>query len=92
MKLYDVFGLEPEVVERTLKRFKVINPPEIEKININTASVEMLTKLIYLQRNVAYNIVSYRDSKGSIDSFAELSKIEDFPAEKIDRIALYLSL
>ena len=91
-QLYDVFGLEPEVVERTLKRFKVINPPEIEKININTASVEMLTKLIYLQRNVAYNIVSYRDSKGSIDSFAELSKIEDFPAEKIDRIALYLSL
>ncbi|MFS4494130.1 ComEA family DNA-binding protein [Maribacter sp. 2308TA10-17] len=91
-QLYDVYGLEPEVVERTLKRFKVLNPPQIEKININTASVEMLTKLIYLQRKVANNIVSYRDSEGSIDSFAELSKIEDFPTEKIDRIALYLSL
>ena len=91
-QLYDVYGLEPQVVERALERFKVLNPPQIEKININTASVEMLTKLIYLQRKVANNIVSYRDSEGSIDSFAELSKIEDFPAEKIDRIALYLSL
>lgn len=91
-QLYDVYGLEPEVVLRTIERFKVLNPPQIEKININTASVEMLTELIYLQRNVAFNIVSYRNSKGSIDSFEELSKIENFPKEKIDRIALYLSL
>jgi DNA uptake protein ComE-like DNA-binding protein len=91
-QLYDVYGLEPEVVERALKKFKVLNPPKIEKININAASVEMLTKLIYLQKNVAINIVSYRDSKGSIDSFAELSNIENFPIKKIDRIALYLSL
>lgn len=91
-QLYDVYGLETEVVQRALKRFKVLNPPQIEKININTASVEMLTELIYLQRNVAVNIVSYRNSKGSIDSFEELAKVESFPAKKIDRIALYLSL
>ena len=91
-QLYDVYGLEPEVVERALMRAKVLNPPQIEKININTASVEMLTKLIYLQKSVAVNIVSYRNSKGSIDSFAELTKIEDFPVKKIDRIVLYLSM
>jgi len=91
-QLYDVYGLEPEVVQRALERFKVLNPPQIKKININSASVEMLTELIYLQRNVAINIVRYRNSKGSIDSFEELSKIENFPAKKIDRIALYLSL
>ena len=91
-QLYDVYGLETEVVQRALKRFKVLNPPEIEKININTASAEKLTELIYLQRSVAFDIVSYRNSKGSIDSFEELSKIENFPSEKIDRIALYLSL
>ena len=90
--MYDVYGLETVVVERTLKRFKVLNPPQIEKININTASVEMLTKLIYLQKDVAIDIVSYRNSKGSIDSFAELAEIENFPAKKINRIALYLSL
>lgn len=91
-QLYDVYGLESDVVERALKRFKVLNPPQIEKININTASVKMLTKLIYLQKNVAIDIVDYRNSKGTIDSFAELSKIESFPSEKVDRIALYLSL
>ena len=91
-QLTDVYGLEPEVVQRTLKRFKVLKIPQIEKININTASVEMLTKLIYLQKDVALSIVSYRNSKGSIESFEELAKIENFPAEKIHRIALYLSL
>ncbi len=91
-QLYDVYGLESEVIERILQRYKVQNSPQIEKININTASVEKLTKLIYLQRNVSINIIRYRDSQGSIKSFEELSKIENFPTEKIDRIALYLSL
>lgn len=91
-QLFDVYGLEPVVVDRALKKFKVINPPKIEKININVASVEMLTELIYLQKSVAIDIVNYRNSKGSIDSFAELSNIENFPIKKIDRIALYLSL
>ncbi len=91
-QLYDVYGLSPEVVQRTLKRFKVINPPQIEKININTASVESLTKLIYLQKNMAIDIVLYRNSKKRIHSFAELLEIESFPKEKIDRITLYLSL
>ncbi|MEP3208601.1 MAG: helix-hairpin-helix domain-containing protein [Maribacter sp.] len=91
-QLADVYGLDSEVVQRTLKRFKVLKTPQIEKINVNTASVEMLTKLIYLQRDVAVSIVSYRNSKGSIESFEELAKIENFPAEKIHRIALYLSL
>lgn len=91
-QLYDVYGLEPEVVQRVLRRYKVQNPPQIEKININIASVEMLTKLIYLQRSTAISIVEHRNSQGSIKSFEELSKIENFPIEKIDRIALYLSL
>jgi len=91
-QLNDVYGLEKEVVQRVFERFKIINPPQIEKININTASVEMLTKLIYLQKDVAINIVRYRDSQGSIKSFEELSKIDNFPAEKIENIALYLSL
>lgn len=91
-QLYDVYGLEAEVVQRALKKYKVLNPPQIKKININTASVETLTKLIYLQKNVAINIVSYRNSEGSIKSFEELAAIENFPSEKIDRIALYLSL
>jgi len=91
-QLYDVYGLEPEVVVRTLKRFQVIKKPIIEKININTASAKKLSKLVYLQKHVSESIVNYRSDNGIILSFDELSKIENFPVEKIDRIKLYLIL
>lgn len=91
-QLYDVYGLEAEVVERTFELFEVENPPGISKININTASVEELSELVYIQRSVAQRIVDYRNLNGSINSFNELSEIEDFPTDRIDRIALYLSL
>lgn len=91
-QLYDVYGLEPQVVDRVLKQFKVLEAPSIKKININSASVEELQKLIYLQKKVAIGIVNYRNDNETIISFDELTKIEDFPADKIDRITLYLSL
>lgn len=91
-QLYDVYGLESEVVDRVLKQYKVLEAPSIKKININSASVEELQKLIYLQRKVAIGIVNYRNDNETIISFDELIKIEDFPADKIDRITLYLSL
>lgn len=91
-QLYDVYGLEPLVVERILMKFNVISPPEIEKININTASAQEIGSLVYISYNIAAKIVKLRELEGPINSFEELTKIEDFPSEKLDRIALYLSL
>ncbi|MGB5668190.1 MAG: helix-hairpin-helix domain-containing protein [Maribacter sp.] len=91
-QLKDVYGLEPEVVQRTLKRFKVIDKPVIEKININVASVEEISQLIYIKDVIAQRIVEYREINGTIISFDELTKIEDFPIDKIHRIKLYLTL
>ena len=91
-QLFDVYGLEADVVERALKQFKVVVKPDIVKINVNTATAEELSKLIYLQKHVAESIVNYRNLNGSINSLNELVKIEEFPAERINRIALYLSL
>jgi len=91
-QLFDVYGLEADVVERALKQFKVITKPDIIKINVNTATTEELSKLIYLQKHVAESIVNYRNLNGSINSLNDLVKIEEFPAERINRIALYLSL
>jgi len=91
-QLYDVYGLEAAVAERTLKRFELLSTPEIKKININEASVAELVKLVYIRYAVAQDIVAYRELNGSIDSFDELKNIEDFPSNKIERIALYLSL
>lgn len=90
-QLYDVYGLEPDVVERALERYQVVKKPVIEKININTASAKKLSNLVYIQKNVANDIIDYRNAKGSINSIDELINIENFPIEKIDRIKLYLA-
>lgn len=91
-QLYDVYGLKEEVVLRILEEFRVKQQPTIERININTATRGEMEQLIYINQNLAIQIVNYRDSVGIIQSFNELLKIEDFPADKIDRIKLYLSL
>ncbi|WP_297706594.1 helix-hairpin-helix domain-containing protein [uncultured Eudoraea sp.] len=91
-QLYDVYGLEEEVVLRILEEFQVKVQPAIEMININSATRREMEQLIYINQNLAIQIVTYRDSVGIIRSINELTKIEDFPANKIDRIKLYLSL
>jgi DNA uptake protein ComE-like DNA-binding protein len=91
-QLYDVYGLEPHVVKIALKSFRVIEKPDIKKININMASLEEMVQLVYLRKSVAQRIVEYRNINGGISSFDELTEIEDFPSDKIDRIKLYLTL
>jgi len=91
-QLYDVYGLEPQVAQRAMKKFKVLVKPAITKININTASVEEISNLVYIKRNLAERIIAYRNEVGKFDSMPQLTKIEDFPATKIHRIALYLAL
>jgi len=91
-QLSHVYGLEPEVVERTLKRFKVLEKPVTNKIVVNEASVEELTKLVYINYDLAFKIVNYRNTNDGITAFNELATIEGFPSEKLDIIQLYLSL
>ena len=91
-QLNDVYGLDPEVAQRVLQRYKVLKAPQIQKIDLETATVSELAKLVYIPRSVAENIVAYRELNGGIDSFDELLQIENFPADRIDRIPLYLSL
>ncbi|PIE99850.1 MAG: hypothetical protein CR994_08905 [Maribacter sp.] len=91
-QLYDVYALEPEVVQRALERYAVLSQPPIRKININTASVSEISNLIYIPYPLALRIVEYRENNGAFTSFGELTKIEGFPVQKIDRIKLYLKL
>jgi DNA uptake protein ComE-like DNA-binding protein len=91
-QLFDVYGLKPEVAKRAMKVFKVLSIPEIKKIPLNTATTQELASLVYINRQLAERIVQYRNSLGGFDSIAQLTKIEDFPADRIGRIRLYLSL
>lgn len=91
-QLFDVYGLDEEVGRKALKMFRVKQIPRIKKIPLNTAGVEELSELVYLGKKLAGRIVAYRDAHGKFDSIEQLTKIEDFPSERIGRIKLYLAL
>lgn len=91
-QLYDVYGLDPEVVKRALVNFQVLDPPTVTKVNINTASAEELSALLYINRDLAREIVSYREGNGAFSTLDELRNVKTFPKERIDRIKLYLTL
>lgn len=91
-QLYDVYGLPPEVAKRAALQFRVVQPPPVSRIDINTATVEELAALVYLDWQMARDIVSRRNTAGPYNSLEELRAIGSIPGERIERIALYLSL
>ncbi len=86
-----IWGLSPEVIENTKKHFKILNPPQSIKVNINSASIKELQQFPYFNYNIAKKIVVYRSMNGTIQSASDLTKIKDFPVEKIEIITLYLA-
>lgn len=88
-QMNDVWGLQPEVIEKIKQKFKIINPPSITKIKINEASIKELGTFPYFRYPISKNIVVYRTMNNDI-KFDDLAKIKDFPVEKIKIIALYL--
>lgn len=91
-QLFDVYGLAPEVAKKALHNFTVIEKPTIVKINLNTCTASDLSQLLYINYALSKRIINYRNAEYGIKTFEELTKIEGFPAEKINRISLYLSL
>lgn len=92
LQLKDIYGLNYEVRDRVLARFTVKNAPKPEILDINTASVLELSEVPYFNYELAREIINYRLLHEKISNFEELANIKDFPSEKIDRIALYLTL
>jgi len=89
-QLREVYGLSDEVIVELNKYFIVLDTSEAKKIKINELSIKELESFPYFKYPVSKNIVSYRSMSGEIKDKDELSKIPDFPIEKIEIIALYL--
>ncbi|GAA4957392.1 helix-hairpin-helix domain-containing protein [Algibacter aquimarinus] len=92
VQLEDVYGLAPEVIERIKNDFTVKTPRKIKKINLNKASVDDLVTIQHIDYDVAYNIVEERHLREGFKSINELTKVKDFPLNKIKIIELYLHL
>jgi DNA uptake protein ComE-like DNA-binding protein len=89
-QLYEVWNLNKEIVDKVLLSFQVLTPPIIEKININDATFKQVLRIVYIDYELTKNIFNYLDEVAEIQNIEELKKIEGFPLEKFDRIALYL--
>ena len=89
-QLEDVWGLSAEVIASLQQRFTVKELPDYQRININTATINELTKLPYFKYALARNIVAYRSMNGQFKTIEDLTKISAFPVDRIKIIALYL--
>lgn len=72
------------------KRFGITNIPEIDKINVNTASLLQLSRFPYFNRDIAKSIITERSMAGKLTKIDDLLKISAFPVDKEKIIALYL--
>ena len=67
IQLQDIYGISPEVEERLLRQFTVKTPRKIKPINLNSATVEQLVTVQYIDYELAYEIINQRTiSKGLI--------------------------
>ncbi len=92
LQLYNVYGLEPAVVERTLNLFTVKSPKTISKINVNTASASDISTIPGVTFEMAKKIWEFRRLREKIGSIEELEKIEGMTERKLQLIQLYLSV
>lgn len=88
-QMEDIWGLSPEVIKNLNTYFKINSTTSIKKININTASIKELGAFPYFKYPISKNIVVYRSMNGDIKT-EDLSKIKNFPVDKLKIIALYL--
>lgn len=88
-QMEDVWGVSPDVVQKLRDRFTVSSATAVKKININTATIKELGAFPYFKYPISKNIVVFRSMNGSL-KIEDLSKIKQFPVDKLKIIVLYL--
>jgi len=89
-ELKGVYGLKPETIANINKLFLIKTPRPIVKLNINTATKDELVTVTYIDYEIAHHIIEYRQLRSGFKSLSELTKVKDFPVNKIEIIELYL--
>lgn len=74
----------------SVMKYMTVSALPVQKININSLSVQQLMKHPYLNFYQAKAINEYRKNKGDLHSFEELSSLEGFRATDIDRLRPYV--
>ncbi len=91
-QLYEVWYLDKAVADEVLRYFKVKSKPDIQKINVNTATFkEVLNSSPYIDYKLTKKIFDYKYAAGKVTSMEVLKKLDSFPVDKFERISLYLT-
>ena len=85
----EVYGLSPEVSARLQAVSRIVSSPHIVRLDIQTASVEELASIPYLNYKQARAIVAYRTAQQKI-SMHELEILPELAHVSIERLVLYL--
>lgn len=91
-QLHEVYGLEYQVVQRTLNEFTVKTPKEINKMNLNVISASDIATIPSISFDLAKKIWEYRILRERVENFSELEKIDGMTERKLMGIQLYLTL
>lgn len=84
-------GMRPEAVAILKKNTYIGVKPNIEKVQINTASREQLAQVPYINASIAREIVVLRSKQDEPLTKEDLTKISNFPLDKIKIIEVYLT-
>lgn len=64
----------------------------MEKLNINTASIESLAKIPGIGDKVSEGIATYREAHGAFKSISDLANVEGIDATLLKKITPFLTL
>lgn len=79
-------------VFQKLRPFLIVDPTTIERLNLNTGTVETLGKHPYIGFHLAKAIVSYREQHGVFKSVSDLKLLHSVSPEKYEQIKPYLTV
>ncbi len=63
-----------------------------EKVNVNTASTDMLAKIPGIGPTIGSGITTYRKANGAFKSLSDLTKVDGIDASLLDKVKPFLSL
>ncbi len=86
----EVYGIKDEVYQELSKYALMSKGFEVKKVNINTASVEILKTHPYIGYKNAQIIINYRNQHGSYTSADDLLKTKVIDQTQVEKLKPYL--
>ena len=92
IQIYQLYGLDYQVINKVLNEFTVKTPKEIVKMNFNSISASDIATIPGISFDLAKRIWEYRILNEQIESFSQLQNIEGLTKRKLQGIQLYLKI